>query len=276
MKKVGRQRVAVPEEERRAKDIAAVHHPEIRQIVTRCIVDDDAARATAAAIVKICHLLLLLHPTVPVPRPEAAEEATQDPEPVSLTQVFVKGLTGKTIMVEAQPTDTVRALKGKIAEVDGMPPVEKQRLVLGGRQLEDRFTLVDYNIEHESVLHMALRQTAEAVEPEPASEPEPQSELGEKELARREARKQAKKQRRAEEKAARAREAAAIAAAQAEAEQAAQRARKEAKRVAKEEAMAAAAERESAEAEAEAARQRAERERLERAAALAAAAEAER
>ena len=215
MKKVGRQRVAVPEEERRAKDIAAVRHPEIRQIVTRCIVDDDAARATAAAIVKICHLLLLLHPTVPVPRPEAAEEATQDLEPVSLTQVFVKGLTGKTIMVEAQPTDTVRALKGKIAEVDGMPPVEKQRLVLGGRQLEDRFTLVDYNIEHESVLHLALRQTAEAAEPEPASEPEPQPELGEEELARREARKQAKKQRRAEEKAARAREAAAIAAAQA-------------------------------------------------------------
>ena len=40
----GRRRVVVEEEERRAGDIAAVRHPEVRQLAVRCIVDDDRAR----------------------------------------------------------------------------------------------------------------------------------------------------------------------------------------------------------------------------------------
>ena len=54
----GRRRVCVPEEERRADDMAAVRHPEIRQLADRCIVDDEADRASAAEMVVLCRALL--------------------------------------------------------------------------------------------------------------------------------------------------------------------------------------------------------------------------
>ena len=52
MRKEGRRRVGVPEEERRAADLAAVRHPVIAELARRCIVDDDGERADAAEIVE--------------------------------------------------------------------------------------------------------------------------------------------------------------------------------------------------------------------------------
>ena len=37
-------RRAVPEEERRADDMAAVRHPPVRELAARCIVDDEETR----------------------------------------------------------------------------------------------------------------------------------------------------------------------------------------------------------------------------------------
>ena len=74
---------------------------------------------------------------------------------LTLQMVVVKTLTGKSLLIDAAPTDLISAMKAIIEDKEGIPR-HQQRLVFADTLVADARTLAEYNIHHDSTLHLVL------------------------------------------------------------------------------------------------------------------------
>jgi ubiquitin len=90
-------------------------------------------------------------------------------------QIFVNTLSGKTITLNVEATETIQAVKSKIQDKEGIP-TSAQGLSFGDVKLKigeytvnetersgKEFTLADYNIQHESTLTLLIHATRQIV-----------------------------------------------------------------------------------------------------------------
>ena len=77
-------------------------------------------------------------------------------ENVAKYQIYVKTLVGKTLIISIKKDTMLSELKVKVMEKDGIP-VDQQRYIYAGIQVDDSKPLYEFNIKRESTVHLVLR-----------------------------------------------------------------------------------------------------------------------
>lgn len=72
-----------------------------------------------------------------------------------IVQIFIKSLSGKTLTLAISPAETTDSLMFLISQKESIPRYQ-QRLVFLGKILEINRSLLDYNIQQGSTLHLTL------------------------------------------------------------------------------------------------------------------------
>lgn len=68
-------------------------------------------------------------------------------------------MTGKTLLVNVEPTDTTERIKELVEEIDGIPPDQMILFVRNDfmQEMEDGLTAQDYNIKEGAVVTLRLK-----------------------------------------------------------------------------------------------------------------------
>ena len=78
------------------------------------------------------------------------------PGPLGPLQIFVKTLNGKVVKIDVNGSNTIDEVKTKIQDKERIPP-DQQRLIFGGRQMEDGKTVSSYGTETGDTFTLVLR-----------------------------------------------------------------------------------------------------------------------
>jgi len=67
----------------------------------------------------------------------------------------MKTLTGKEVALNVEDSDTIRKVKERLEEKEGIYP-DQQRLIFGGRAMADTKTIADYQLKAGDTIHLVL------------------------------------------------------------------------------------------------------------------------
>jgi len=87
---------------------------------------------------------------------EEANNTAMKTEKTNSMLIIIKTLTDKELEFYVNPNDTIEQVKKKVEHKEGIS-VDQQKLIFAARVLEDGKTLADYNINHQSILHLVIR-----------------------------------------------------------------------------------------------------------------------